>query len=192
MAGKVSGSSNRSQSQPNNSRAKTNSSTKTHDHASEEQSSTPRRVRHRSPHGHHQHHGHHAHSPHMEDIQKAELQARQEEQNKMGNGERKVVRFIIWSHRKVMGFIISLTVSAIFIHTTTRMHAHTYNVCMHERTHTHTHTHKSGVPVSADSSLHQAQSDHGSPVLLIACFLGIFVSYFIYGLLQEKMYVDRC
>lgn len=65
----------------------------------------------------------------MEDIQKAELQARQEEQNKIGNG----------------------------------------------------------VPVSADSSLHHAQSDHGSPVLLIACFLGIFVSYFIYGLLQEKI-----
>ena len=134
MAGKVSGSSNRSQSQPNNSKAKTNSSAETHDHASEGRSSTQPRVRHRSP------HGHHAHSPHMEDIQKAELQARQEEQNKMGNGERKVIRFIIWSHRKVMGFIVSLTVSAIFIHTTTRMHAHTYNVCMHERTHTHTHT----------------------------------------------------
>ena len=27
----------------------------------------------------------------------------------------------------------------------------------------------------------------GGTVLLVSCFLGIFVSYFVYGLLQEKM-----
>ena len=88
MAGNVSGSSNRSQSQSSSnssvSKNKTNSSTKTHGgHASEGHSA---RIRHRSPHGGHHHH--HAHSPHMEDIQKAELAARQEEQSKIGNGER--------------------------------------------------------------------------------------------------------
>lgn len=31
--------------------------------------------------------------------------------------------------------------------------------------------------------------EHGGPTLMLACFLGIFVSYFIYGLLQERMYV---
>ena len=86
MAGKVSGSSNRSQSQSSNSSissSKSNSSTKTRGgHVSEGHSG---RVRHRSPHGGHHHH---AHSPHMEDIQKAELAARQEEQTKVGNGER--------------------------------------------------------------------------------------------------------
>lgn len=81
MAGNVSGQSNRSQSQA---ASNTNSSTKTH-HSSEGQSA---RVRHRSPHGHHHHHhGHHAHSPHMEDIQKAELQARHDDPSKTMNGE---------------------------------------------------------------------------------------------------------
>ena len=82
MAGKVSGSSNRSQSQSSNSSSKTNSTKTRGGHASEGHSA---RVRHRSPHGGHHHH---AHSPHMEDIQKAELAARQEEQTKIGNGER--------------------------------------------------------------------------------------------------------
>jgi len=30
-------------------------------------------------------------------------------------------------------------------------------------------------------------NESGGTFLLVSCFLGIFVSYFIYGLLQEKM-----
>ena len=74
MAGNVSGQVNRSQSH----------TSKTKGDASEQHTA---RARHRSPHGHH-HHDHHAHSPHMEDIQKAELQARQEDTSKSMNGER--------------------------------------------------------------------------------------------------------
>ena len=32
------------------------------------------------------------------------------------------------------------------------------------------------------------EKQHPSSRLVVTCFLGIFVSYFIYGLLQEKMY----
>ena len=53
---------------------------------------------------------------------------------------------------------------------------------------THTHT-TLGAPSTADSAHHHAHSDNGSVFLFVSCFCGIFVSYFIYGLLQEKMYV---
>lgn len=39
-----------------------------------------------------------------------------------------------------------------------------------------------------DKNVHN--QEHGGSMLMIACFLGIFVSYFVYGLLQEKMYVN--
>lgn len=33
--------------------------------------------------------------------------------------------------------------------------------------------------------------ERGGPLMMLICFLGIFVSYFVYGLLQEKMSVYR-
>ena len=78
MAGKEAGLANRSHS-PDHSKLSNNKSghlgNDVHSHA---------RKRHHSPHSHS--HGYHGHSPHMEDIQKAELQARQEEGSNV-NGE---------------------------------------------------------------------------------------------------------
>ena len=79
MAGKESGLANRSQSSDH--------SNNKGSHLADGPHSSHARIRQRSPHSHsHGHSGHHAHSPHMEDIQKAELQSRQEESAAM-NGE---------------------------------------------------------------------------------------------------------
>lgn len=43
---------------------------------------------------------------------------------------------------------------------------------------------KSDHKASNDSTM---QGKQGSSKMALICFLGIFVSYFIYGLLQEKM-----
>ena len=80
MAGNVSGQTNHNQASSHRSR-----STKTRgEHSNELQVNHSSGVRRRSPHGRHHGHAshHHAHSQHMEDIQKAELEARQEEDAK--------------------------------------------------------------------------------------------------------------
>ena len=42
--------------------------------------------------------------------------------------------------------------------------------------------------VAAREKNDPVMSEHGGSVkLLVVCFVGIFVSYFIYGLVQEKM-----
>ena len=42
-------------------------------------------------------------------------------------------------------------------------------------------------PGNADVSLTSKMADQGGNRLLLFCFLGIFVCYFVYGVLQETM-----
>lgn len=48
----------------------------------------------------------------------------------------------------------------------------------------------SPVPEVEKTSDEMEKTDRNNRKMAVICFLGIFVSYFIYGLLQEKMYVS--